>query len=279
MPSLALLLARTAVLLAAVLPGVVLTAGAAAASAASANYSGERANSAREDPVDLAARYEHGESVRVNYGRALALYCQAARAGDPRAFFSLGWMYLNGRGVPRDDAIAVMWLRKAAKHGVPQAAHLLSLLPKTPAASAQGCPTGNLAAAALAAPPPALRSLIDETAREVGIDRRLLLTVMFVESRFNPQARSPKMAAGLMQLMPGTAARFGVEDVFDERANIRAGAIYLKSLLEMFNGDLTLALSAYNAGEAAVLTHGGMPPYRETMDYVATVKRLCACGQ
>jgi soluble lytic murein transglycosylase-like protein len=278
LPSLALLLARTAVLLAAALPGVALIAGAAAL-AASANYSGERTNSTREDPVDLAARYEHGESVRVNYGRALALYCEAARAGDPRAFFSLGWMYLNGRGVPRNDAIAVMWLRKAAKHGIPQAAHLLSVLPKTPAAAAQGCPTGNLPAAVLAAPPPALRSLIDETAREVGIDRRLLLTVMFVESRFNPQARSPKMAAGLMQLMPETAARFGVEDVFDERANIRAGAIYLKSLLEMFKGDLTLALSAYNAGEAAVLTHGGVPPYRETIDYVATVKRLCACGQ
>ncbi len=230
------------------------------------------------DPVDLAARYETGVSVPQDYRRALALYCQAARSGDPRAYFALGWMYLNGRGVTRDDASAVAWLRKAAAHGIPQAANLLTLLPTNLAKSGQQCPTGVASITNLTAPPAEVRALIDETAHDIGLDPTLLQSVMAVESGYNPRAISPKMAIGLMQLMPATAARLGVKDSFDERENVRAGAAYLRSLLQMFNGDLTLALAAYNAGEAAVLSHGGVPPYRETLDYIATVKRLCACG-
>jgi soluble lytic murein transglycosylase-like protein len=230
------------------------------------------------DPVDLAARYETGVSVPQDYRRALALYCQAARNGDPRAYFALGWMYLNGRGVARDDASAVAWLRKAAAHGITQATNLLTLLPSNLARNGQQCPTGVASIANLTAPPAAVRALIDETAHDTGLDPTLLQSVMAVESGYNPRAVSPKMAVGLMQLMPATAARLGVQDSFDERENVHAGATYLRSLLQMFNGDLTLALAAYNAGEAAVLSHGGVPPYRETLDYIATVKRLCACG-
>jgi len=91
------------------------------------------------DPVGLAQRYENGESVPRDYQRALALYCQAAQRGDSRAFFNIGWMFLNGRGVARDEAAAVMWLRKAAAHGVPQAVNLLGLLSRaTPSAARQG---------------------------------------------------------------------------------------------------------------------------------------------
>ena len=89
-----------------------------------------------------------------------------------------------------------------------------------------------------------------------------------VESGFNPHAVSPKMAAGLMQLMPATAERFGVRDSFDPRENIRAGATYLRSLIDKYKGDLTLALAAYNAGEAKVEAYGGVPPYQETKTYV-----------
>ena len=233
------------------------------------------------DPVVLAQRYENGESVPQDYHRALALYCQAAQRGDPQAFFSLGWMFLNGRGVARDEAAAVMWLRKAADHGVPQAVNLLGLLSRVSPSAARGCAPvgGGAVVVALAQAPPAIRALVDETAQRVGINAHLLLSVMAVESRFNPRALSPKMAAGLMQLMPGTAERFGVHDRFDPRENIRGGATYLRSLLTMFSGNLTLALAAYNAGEETVLTRGGVPPYRETIDYVAAVKRLCACGE
>ena len=75
----------------------------------------------------LRQQYESGLSVPRDYGRAMSLYCEAARRGDPRAFYGLGWMYLNGRGVARDDAIAVMWLRKAADRGIAQATNLLQI--------------------------------------------------------------------------------------------------------------------------------------------------------
>lgn len=236
--------------------------------------------------VAQAMRYESGASVPRDYRHAVALYCEAARRGDPAAFYHLGWMYLNGRGVAHDDATAVMWLRKAAGRGVTQAENLLALLARVQPAAAGGCPSRETTSIALtgrpvtmAAAPPAIRAVIDEAARNVGINAHLLDSVISVESGFNPRAVSPKMAAGLMQLMPETAARFGVRDRFDPRENVHGGAVYLRSLIEMFRGDLTLALAAYNAGEQAVLNRGGVPPYQETINYVAAVKRLCACGR
>jgi len=85
-----------------------------------------------------------------------------------------------------------------------------------------------------------------------------------VESNYNPYAVSPKGALGIMQLIPATARRFGVLDVFDPVDNIEGGARYLKYLLELFNGDYPLALAAYNAGENAVTRYGAVPPYPET---------------
>lgn len=100
------------------------------------------------------------------------------------------------------------------------------------------------------------------------VDPRLVKSVMLVESNFNPRAVSPKGARGLMQLMPGTARRFGVRDSFDPQENIRGGTTYLSLLLDLFDGDLVRTLAAYNAGEGAVLRHGGVPPYAETREYV-----------
>ena len=96
----------------------------------------------------MAMQYESGLSVPRDYGRALTLYCEAARRGDPKAFYGLGWMYLNGRGVARDDAMAVMWLRKAADRGIAQAANLLRLLSRVSPAPARDCPRPAEAAAA-----------------------------------------------------------------------------------------------------------------------------------
>jgi soluble lytic murein transglycosylase-like protein len=95
--------------------------------------------------------------------------------------------------------------------------------------------------------------------------------VIAVESNHNPRAVSPKGALGLMQLMPATAARYAVADPFDVRENLRAGATHLRRLVDRYAGDITLALAAYNAGEAAVQRHGGIPPYPETQRYVPAV--------
>lgn len=111
----------------------------------------------------------------------------------------------------------------------------------------------------------------------------LLVAVIVVESGGNPRAISPKGAGGLMQLMPGTAKRFGVRNSLAPAQNVRGGARYLDWLLKEFEEDTVLALAAYNSGENAVKRYDGVPPYRETRDYVAKVaavfavaRRLCA---
>jgi hypothetical protein len=102
----------------------------------------------------------------------------------------------------------------------------------------------------------------------------LVKAVIQVESEFDPLAVSSKGAQGLMQLMPFTARRFGVADAFEPRQNIFGGVQYLRVLLDQFRGDVDLALAAYNAGENAVLRHGGIPPYKETRGYVRKVHDL-----
>ena len=112
---------------------------------------------------------------------------------------------------------------------------------------------------------------IASEARAAGVDAALVKSVMLVESNFNPRAVSRKGARGLMQLMPGTAQRFGVSDRYDAGQSIRAGVKYLATLLEQFKGDVALALAGYNAGENAVSQHSGVPPYRETREYIRRV--------
>lgn len=114
--------------------------------------------------------------------------------------------------------------------------------------------------------------VVDEVSRSHGLESALLHAVISVESSYNPKAMSSKGAAGLMQLMPQTAKRYGVADSFDPRENLNGGARYLKDLLRMFNNDTRLALAAYNAGEHAVMKYGNrIPPYRETLRYVPRV--------
>jgi soluble lytic murein transglycosylase-like protein len=112
---------------------------------------------------------------------------------------------------------------------------------------------------------------IRRASRTYGIDPNLVKAVIATESNFNPQAVSPKGARGLMQLMPSTARRFGVENIHDPQENIQGGVQYLRHLLDLFGGDLVLALAAYNAGEGIVQSLGRVPQYRETRDYVDRV--------
>ena len=114
--------------------------------------------------------------------------------------------------------------------------------------------------------------LVSSVAREYRLEPALLHAVVTVESGYNPGARSPKGAAGLMQLMPDTARRYAVRDIWDPRQNLDGGARYLRDLIGLFDGNLSLALAAYNAGEAAVIQHGNrIPPYPETRGYVPRV--------
>lgn len=115
------------------------------------------------------------------------------------------------------------------------------------------------------------RYIVDSGTRN-GVDPVLLYAIMHRESSFKRNAVSPVGARGLMQLMPGTAARFGVTSIFDPRQNIEGGARYVRVLLDMFDGDVRLALAGYNAGEGAVLKYGRrVPPYRETQEYVRRI--------
>lgn len=117
-------------------------------------------------------------------------------------------------------------------------------------------------------------ALIRENGARYGVDPYLIFCVMEQESQFKPRIVSPKGARGLMQLMPGTAARFGVRRPFEPAENIMGGTRYLKQLLENFGGRVDLVLAGYNAGEGAVMKYGGnVPPYRETRNYVQRISK------
>lgn len=120
----------------------------------------------------------------------------------------------------------------------------------------------------------AFQSEITSAAREFGVEEAVVRAIIHAESAYNPTALSRAGAQGLMQLMPPTAARFGVSDSYDAGQNIRGGVQYLAWLLKRFNGDLTLAAAGYNAGEGAVDRHRGVPPYSETQYYVRRVGQL-----
>ena len=115
-------------------------------------------------------------------------------------------------------------------------------------------------------------TIIENTARAHGVEAALVHAVITAESGYNPRAYSKAGATGLMQLMPATAARYGVRNIWDPVENIQGGVRYLKDLIAMFNGNLELAVAAYNAGENAVIRHGHrIPPYAETTHYVPKV--------
>lgn len=124
-------------------------------------------------------------------------------------------------------------------------------------------------------------SMIDEfivsSGRRNSVDPLLLYAIMHQESTFKPRAMSYKGARGLMQLMPGTASRFGVSNIWDPQQNIEGGSRYMRFLLDKFNGDVPLALAGYNAGEGAVMKYGyNVPPYAETREYVRRITKRYA---
>ena len=130
-----------------------------------------------------------------------------------------------------------------------------------------------VSAPAAAAPAAPYREIVKAAAARYAVDEELIASVIAAESNFDPKAISTRNARGLMQLLPETAARYGVRNIFDPQENIDAGTHYLSELLRLYNNDLALALAAYNAGPEKVQQFGSVPPYRETVSYVRRVKR------
>ncbi len=236
-----------------------------------------------------AMRYESGDATVRDAVRAAELYCDAARQGDAVSQFNLAWMYVDGRGVERNDGHAAFLFSAAAKGGVVQAQHMLALVggqdPQMPSCMADvNRPRAPEDAAARpstrqptsARPPKRIFELVRSLAPKYRVDPDLVLAIMAVESNFDASAISRKSAVGLMQLLPETGTRFNVKDLQDPEQNIRGGLAYLRWLLAYFEGDLSLVAAAYNAGEGAVDRYGGVPPYAETRKYVLRV--LVAVG-
>jgi TPR repeat protein len=225
--------------------------------------------------VELGTRYGYAEGVPRDWRRAAEFYCRAASKGHAGAAFQLGTMRLYGRGVARDDGSAVYWLARAAEAGNAPAVRMLRHLRVEPHPDDELCPpirpTAKPGRPAVA--PPKIAQAVNRLAPRFGLDPKLVTAVIAVESAFQVDAVSPKNAQGLMQLIPETATRFGVDRPLDTDQNLRGGMGYLRWLLQRFGGDVTLAAAAYNAGEGAVERYGGVPPYPETEDYVQKIRR------
>ncbi len=230
-----------------------------------------------------AVAYEHGNGQLRDGLRAAALYCQAAKLGDAASQFDLGWMYANGRGVQRDDALAAYFFQTAAAQGLPQAIAMLKRVGepgaeipecmRDPVVVVEAAPTPLVEEPIelpITAPRPIL-DLVTKLASQYQVAPRLVLAVIAAESNFDRLAVSPKNAQGLMQLIPETAQRFGVKNAFDPAQNVRGGIAYLRWLLAYFEGDVALVAAAYNAGERAVERHLGVPPFLETRAYVRRI--------
>jgi hypothetical protein len=234
--------------------------------------------------VSEAIRYEHAEGVPRDYGRAIELYCAAAKAGNADGQYGLGWMYANGRGVNRDDGIAAHLFSLAAQQGHVQAQNMQKLAAAArPVVPPCLVPPKVVQAQFLEEvasgrepnyPRGRIYNVVGKVSPKYEVDPQLVLAFIAVESGFNENAVSPKNAQGLMQLIPETARRFRVKNAFNAEDNIKGGVAYLQWLLAFFKGDVPLVAAAYNAGERAVEKYRGIPPYPETRDYVRRITAL-----
>jgi hypothetical protein len=231
-----------------------------------------------DEVVELALRHQHAEGVPRDLDRALTLFCEASALGSAKAAYQLAIARLYGRGVERSDGKAVYWLTLAETREHSHAPRLLARLrapvePDQALCRTRAVGSGSTGGTERLAVPAEITSLVSDLAPSFQLDPRLVTAIIAVESGFRVDAVSPKKAQGLMQLIPATAARFGVANAFDPAQNLRGGMMYLRFLLDRFDGDVTLALAAYNAGEGAVDHYAGVPPYDETRRYLERMRR------
>lgn len=226
--------------------------------------------------LELARRYQQGNGITANPEQAQYYYCRASRRGSAEGAYRLGRMLVAGEAGPANPELGLAWLRMAAGLG-----HIAAWqeMPRTPQPAGVGgrpfCDPGQR----IDAPPAtAAEAWVMQKVRLLapgyGLDPALVLAVIRAESDFRSDAVSPKGAAGLMQLMPDTARRFGVRNALAAEDNLHGGMAYLRWLLAYFRGQVGLALAGYNAGEKAVDRYNGIPPYPETTAYVAAITRM-----
>lgn len=263
---------------------IVLAGGASLARAA------EDAPAWTDEPPVLARLLESGYRAERSVPElAAARYCAAARAGSIEGQYRLGRLYLLGRGVNKQGAVAAALLGAAARNGHEKAQALLGSatlaasdeLPEcmfdtamvSTSEADEAVPHEVVDRYVQALPGDKRRHalLVQKLAPRFAVDPRLALAIVRTESNFDAAAVSPKNAQGLMQLIPETAERFGVRNALDPEQNVRGGLAYLRWLLKQYEGDVVLASAAYNAGEGAVARYGGVPPYAETQEYVRRV--------
>ncbi len=224
---------------------------------------------------------EQGIGIRQNPDLAAELYCDAATMGSSEGFFRIGRMLVQGSPKLRNPRLANAYLALAARLGHREASMLHDPLVEN-ARIDEICniTRGHVAEpkfdlegyiAGLSPAKRSLAALIRKKAPQYGVDARMALGIALAESNLDANAVSPKNAQGVMQLIPDTQDRFGVKKPFDPEQNIKGGLAYLKWLQNRFSGNLTLVAAAYNAGEGNVERHGGVPPFRETEDYVRRV--------
>ena len=255
-----------------------------------------------DEPPVLARILEDGyraERSRMT-GLAAARYCTAARYGSIEAQFLLGRLLLKNRKLADQPDNAVNLLALAARQGHEGAQILLASDRSSPPVIGNDLPKclysgepGSLADSGAAVPFEVVERfvsslsaerrrharLIQRLAPRYDVDPRLALAIVRTESNFNADARSPKNAQGLMQLIPDTAERFGVRNIMDPEQNVRGGLAYLRWLLQRFEGDVLMTAAAYNAGEGAVERYDGVPPYDETREYVRRIMAFYRASQ
>jgi TPR repeat protein len=244
---------------------------------------------ANKDPFSNKNRYS--KNNEVNYTKAAEQFCLEARdKNDADAQYALGWMYENGKGVTKDENIAVKFYSMAAKQfhqsareslsasvGNPNIAKLPECMSKNYKPKNTDLAENSTETTVKSAPfyvKGPIYKLVTKIAPRYNIETDLAMAFIAVESGFNPNATSSKNAQGLMQLIPETAARFKVKNAYDPEQNIKGGLAYLDWLLTYFEGDIKLVAAAYNAGENTVDKYKGIPPYPETQKYVKKIATL-----
>lgn len=245
--------------------------------------------------LDQASKMAKNATGALGFWHAAVRFCEAARLGSIEAQYQLGMLYAFGQGVPQKPELAAALFSQAAQQGHFEAQQMLESVPFTSSelpdcvTSAKrlpekpqyhyvyvGGPSLDIEKTISRLPASKLWviKLVETLAPWYAIDSRLALSIISVESNFNPNARSAKNAMGLMQLIPDTAERFNVKDAFNATQNVKAGLKYLQWLLARYKGDVALAAAGYNAGEGAVDRYNGVPPYAETQQYVKRVLQL-----